>query len=226
MHIVHNEPGSGGEAESTRAYRHFFQKMISAHKFGLLGEVTIYPLPRGTRYTQAVDTHERTLMGTIQDLFFKPVLVFGCGNTLVGDDGFGPAVIDHLTGHYRLPPHVAAFDAGTGIRELLFDLALMPQKPQLIFIVDAVSDSPNTPGEIFEVDINLIPTIKVNDFSLHQFPSVNLLRELRDDGGVKIRVLAVQAGAIPDEVRPGLSDQVRAAVPRACEWLVRAIEEV
>jgi len=165
-------------------------------------------------------------MGTVQDLFDKPVLVFGCGNTLVGDDGFGPAVIDYLSAHYTLPSHAAAFDAGTGIRELLFDLALMPKKPRLIFIIDAVSDSPNAPGEIFEIDMNLIPAIKVNDFSLHQFPSVNLLRELREDAGVEIRVLAVQAKEIPEEVRPGLSDQVRAAVPRACEWLVRAIEEV
>lgn len=165
-------------------------------------------------------------MGTVQDLFDKPVLVFGCGNTLVGDDGFGPAVIDYLSAHYTLPSHAAAFDAGTGIRELLFDLALMPKKPRLIFIIDAVSDSPNAPGEIFEIDMNLIPAIKVNDFSLHQFPSVNLLRELREDAGVEIRVLAVQAKEIPEEVRPGLSDQVRAAIPRACEWLVRAIEEV
>lgn len=165
-------------------------------------------------------------MGTVQDLFDKPVLVFGCGNTLVGDDGFGPAVIDYLSAHYTLPSHAAAFDAGTGIRELLFDLALMPKKPRLIFIIDAVSDSPNAPGEIFEIDMNLIPAIKINDFSLHQFPSVNLLRELREDAGVEIRVLAVQVKEIPEEVRPGLSDQVRAAIPRACEWLVRAIEEV
>ncbi len=79
-----------------------------------------------------------TKMSTIQDLFTKPVLIFGCGNVLIGDDGFGPAVIDHLLANFDLPGGVAAFDVGTSARELLFDLVLMPDKPKVIFIVDAV----------------------------------------------------------------------------------------
>ncbi len=84
---------------------------------------------------------------------------------------------------------------------------------------------PPPAGEIFELDVDQIPSIKVNDFSLHQFPSVNLLRELQEGAGVKVRVLAVQVGKIPEEIGSGLSDPVRAAVPVACEWLLREIEE-
>lgn len=164
-------------------------------------------------------------MSSIQDLFTKPILVFGCGNVLIGDDGFGPAVIDHLSGNFDLPPHVAAMDVGTSIREILFDLLLMPERPRAMFIVDAVFESERQPGEIFELDIRSIPQKKVNDFSLHMFPSVNLLNDLQDGAGVKIRVLAVQAGKMPDEIEPGLSDPVKAAVPKACEWLLREIEE-
>lgn len=164
-------------------------------------------------------------MSSIQDLFTKPVLIFGCGNVLIGDDGFGPAVIDHLVENFNLPPHVAALDAGTSVRELLFDLALMSDRPRVIFIVDSVCDSLHRPGEIFEIDIRQIPAIKVNDFSLHQFPSVNLLHELQDGAGVRIRVLAVQVEKVPDRIEQGLSEQVEAAVPRACEWLLREIEE-
>ena len=162
-------------------------------------------------------------MGTTEDLFTKPILIFGCGNILVGDDGFGPAVIEHLLANFDLPSEVAALDAGTGIREILFDLVLMAKKPEVIFIVDAAFESGRRPGEIFEMDISRIEPEKVNDFSVHMFPSINLLNDLQEGAGVKIRVLAVQAEGMPDEIRQGLSDAVKAAVPEACQWLVRQI---
>jgi len=167
----------------------------------------------------------RNYTGTIQDLFTKPVLIFGCGNILIGDDGFGPAVIDHLLANFDLPPDVAAFDVGTRIREILFDLMLMADRPKVIFIVDAVFESGKRLGEIFEVEIAQIAPKKANDFSLHMFPSINLLNDLQNGAGVKIRVLAVQAEKMPDKIQQGLSDSVKAAVPGACEWLLRQIEE-
>jgi coenzyme F420 hydrogenase subunit delta len=164
-------------------------------------------------------------MTTLCDIFTKPVLIFGCGNTLLGDDGLGPAVIDHLLANHTLPGHVAALDAGTSIREILFDLMLMTKRPRCIFIVDTVFESENPAGKVFEIDLSEVPSIKVHDFSLHQFPSVNLLSALRDEGGVAVRVLAIQAGKIPETIAPGLSEAARAAVPRACEWLIRRIGE-
>jgi Ni,Fe-hydrogenase maturation factor len=50
---------------------------------------------------------------------------------------------------------------------------------------------------------------------------VNLLQELRDFAGIRVRVLAVQAARIPGAVQPGLSPEVRAAIPGACEWLLK-----
>jgi Ni,Fe-hydrogenase maturation factor len=55
---------------------------------------------------------------------------------------------------------------------------------------------------------------------MHQLPTSNLLRELRDLGGVQITVLACQTSAIPEEVRPGLSGPVAHAVRHAAEALV------
>jgi coenzyme F420 hydrogenase subunit delta len=163
------------------------------------------------------------MMGTIEDLFSKPVLIFGCGNILIGDDGFGPAVIDHLLANFDLPSEVAAFDAGTGVREMLFDLVLMAKRPEVIFIVDAAFEPGKRPGEIFEMDINRISPRKMNDFSPHMFPSINLLQDLQDRAGVRVRVLAVQAESVPEEIRQGLSGSVKAAVPEACQWLLRQI---
>ncbi len=164
-------------------------------------------------------------MSAFGDALNKPVVIFGCGNTLIGDDGFGPAVVGYLPGNYELPADVAVIDAGTSIREFLFDMVLMPGGPRLIFIVDTVLNSPYPAGEIFELDVDAISSEKVSDFSPHQFPSLNLLSELRQGAGVRIRVLAVQAGKMPEEVYEGLSAPVAAAVPKACEWLLGQIEE-
>lgn len=162
----------------------------------------------------------------IEELFSKPILIFGCGNVLFGDDGFGPQVIDYLQHHHTLPEHVLALDAGTSIRNLLFDLLLTPEKPSHIFIIDAVSQPDRPPGELFELPLHEVPDCKTNDFSLHQFPSVNLLQELRDTAFVDVRVLAVQAKTIPPRVQPGLSAEVEAAVPEACRWLLQHIKGI
>ena len=78
-----------------------------------------------------------------------------------------------------------------------------------------------TPGEIFEIDPAEIPVVKLDDFSMHQLPTSNLLRELQETCGVEVRVLACQTGPLPEEISQGLSKAVSGAVPQAAEWLVR-----
>jgi heterodisulfide reductase subunit A len=76
-------------------------------------------------------------------------------------------------------------------------------------------------GEIFPIDPAEIPAVKLDDFSLHQLPISNLLRELQETCGVEVRVLACQTGPLPEQISQGLSKAVSDAVPRAAEWLVR-----
>ena len=145
----------------------------------------------------------------------KPVLVLGCGNILFGDDGFGPAVIEHLKRNYKVPDNACVLDVGTGARQILFTLVLSEKKPESIIIVDAV-DFGRKPGEIFEIPLEEIPAIKTDDFSIHQVPSSNLLRELRDFCNVKVTILVCQVGHIPESVQPGLSEPVKKAIPGLC----------
>lgn len=145
----------------------------------------------------------------------KEKLVLGCGNTLFGDDGFGPEVIEYLKANFNIPPDIGVIDAGIGVREILFNLALSEKRPKLIIIVDAV-DLKRVPGEVFEIDINQIPEIKIDDFSMHQLPTSNLLRELQDYCGVEINIVSAQIEHIPEEISPGLSNAVRASIPKAC----------
>ena len=149
----------------------------------------------------------------------KPTLVLGCGNVLFGDDGFGCALVEYVHAHHRVPEDVCLLDAGTGVRNLLFTLCLSPARPGRLLIVDAL-DAGHPIGELFEIDPAAIPPIKLDDFSMHQIPTSNLLRELQEACGVEVRVLACQTSPLPNEISPGLSAPVQAALPHAADWLV------
>jgi coenzyme F420 hydrogenase subunit delta len=152
------------------------------------------------------------------------VVIFGCGNLLMGDDGFGPAVIEELHERYQLPERVSAIDAMTGIREYLFDYLLSEEgRPEHIIILDAVDFPDRSPGELFSIDSRSIPEKKIHDFSLHQFPTVNLLHELEEHTGIEVTILAAQVEYIPAEIEPGLSAAMKRAVAQAGEMITQTL---
>jgi coenzyme F420 hydrogenase subunit delta len=151
------------------------------------------------------------------------VVIFGCGNVLLGDDGFGPAVIEALQ-PLNLPEAVRLIDAGTGIREYLLDYLMLPSlRPELLIIVDAGYQQTGAPGEVLECKPTAIAAQKIHDFSLHQFPTVNLLRELQEETGIEVVLLIAQTAVIPDHIAPGLSLAMLAAVNNACHRIQRII---
>ncbi|MDD5642281.1 MAG: hydrogenase maturation protease [Syntrophales bacterium] len=147
-----------------------------------------------------------------RQIFGKSALVFGCGNILFGDDGFGPAVVNYLQENHPLPVDVMVMDVGTSIRDLLFDLMLSERKPQKIIIIDAVDFPDHQPGEVFEIPVDAIPPKKTADFSLHQFPTVNMLQELQEHTRVEIHIVVAQVKEVPEEVKPGLTPVVEGAI--------------
>lgn len=156
----------------------------------------------------------------LPDFCRKPTVILGCGNVLFGDDGFGCALVDYVEQHSDVPDSVCLLDAGTGVRKLLFTMCLSEVRPQRLLLLDAFDDGREV-GEIFAVDPSQIPAVKLDDFSLHQIPTSNLLRELEEQCGVEVRVLACQTGTLPDHIEPGLSPPVQQALPRAAEWLMQ-----
>ena len=151
------------------------------------------------------------------------ILILGCGNILFGDDGFGSSVAERLQ-NCTLPKNVSVIDAGTGVREILFDLVISEKRPRKIIVIDAI-DANKRPGEIFRIDLEEIPKNKVDDFSIHGMPTSNLLRELRDDCGVEVIVIVGQVAHIPDMVKPGLSDALSRSVPVAVEGVLKLCGE-
>jgi coenzyme F420 hydrogenase subunit delta len=150
----------------------------------------------------------------------KEILIAGCGNKLFGDDGFGPEVVEYLLSHYDIPDNICLLDVGTGIRKILFTISLGEPRPKVIVIIDAV-DKGRKPGEIFEITLNEIPKEKIDDFSMHQVPSSNLLKELQDNCSVKVRVMACQIKTIPETMQSGLSRPVKKAVTLMAKRIVK-----
>ena len=143
-------------------------------------------------------------------------LVLGCGNELFGDDGFGPEVARLLLRMPDLPADLCVVDAGTAVRTVLFDVLLGPVRPRQVVVVDAV-DMGRSPGDVWCIDADDLPMVKMDDFSMHQLPTSNMLRELNELAGVDVICVVGQVSGFPEQVDPVLSDVVRQAVDRAAE---------
>lgn len=155
------------------------------------------------------------------DDIYRDVLVLGCGNILFGDDGFGPSVAENLKNCAELPENVSVINAGTSVREILFDLILSPQRPKKIIVIDAV-DIKRKPGEVFNLNVDELPLNKIDDFTLHEMPTSNLLKELKEFCNVDVIVIAAQVGQMPEAVSPGLSAVLMESVAVAAEEVLKS----
>ncbi len=148
-------------------------------------------------------------------------MILGCGNILLGDDGFGPAVIARLH-EIGVPEAVQAIDVGTSIREQLLDYLLDPRlRPQLLVVVDAAYQGGLAPGTLWSCHPRELSAGKVHDFSLHQFPTVNLLSELAVETGMQVVLVLAQAATLPETIAPGLSPAMARAVEQACQLILQ-----
>jgi coenzyme F420 hydrogenase subunit delta len=156
-------------------------------------------------------------MSIIKEIQTARILILGCGNTLLGDDGFGPAVIEVLEKSYDLPQDVYAEDVGTSIGEVLFDIGHSEKRPAHIVLVDTINKEGRDYGEVFEVDINDLSEKKMANYSLHQSPTTNLLLEIQKLCGVKFTVIAAQMSEIPEQLTMHLSERMKKAVSVAAQ---------
>jgi coenzyme F420 hydrogenase subunit delta len=155
------------------------------------------------------------------DVMYQEIVVFGCGNILFGDDGFGPCVAEYLKDCVELPENVSVINAGTSVRGILFDLVLSPQRPKKIIVIDAV-DTKRKPGEVFNLNVDEFPLNKIDDFTLHEMPTSNLLKELKEFCNVDVIIIAAQVEQIPEAVSPGLSDVLMQSVAVAAEEVLKS----
>ena len=157
----------------------------------------------------------------IPDLYRADTLVMGCGNRLLGDDGFGLEVISYLRDQCRIPEDVMLLDAGMGISRLLFDIALSPRKPRQLIVVDTMRRG-LPPGTISALSLDSIEN-GTHAASAHSEPTSQLLKELRELGEMEVVMLVAEPEFMPKEVSPGLSPIMQKAVLKSSELIVQSL---
>lgn len=143
------------------------------------------------------------------------VLVAGVGNVLRGDDGFGPAVTQHLD---HLPAGVTVVETGIGGVALLQEL--MGVQYDGLVVIDAV-DRGEAPGTVFLITPEVLDAVHVADVHLANPDRVLSMAKTIGVLPDRLRIVGCQPAEI-DELTEVLSEPVARAVPLA----VSKIEEI
>jgi coenzyme F420 hydrogenase subunit delta len=147
----------------------------------------------------------------LPDHLRKRVVVLGVGNSLLGDDGFGPATVQFMLKSMEVPGDVCVLDAGTAVMPILLDILLSDVGPKRLIILDT-ADLGKKPGELVRMSVKQLPQTRGNIFSFHTFSARMVLQELENRKCMEVIILACQAEEISPEIREGLSEPVKDAV--------------
>jgi len=137
------------------------------------------------------------------------VLIFGAGNLILSDEGFGVHFVNYMEEHYHLPENVELYDGGT--------LGIMVthkfEEADKVFLVDIV-DAPGEPGEIRRYNKEDIMLSKLPvKMSPHQIGIQEMLfiSELRGAAPTDVTFY----GIIPSSLEPGneLSPALQKGLP-------------
>ena len=149
------------------------------------------------------------------------ILIFGAGNLILSDEGFGVHFVNYLEERYLVPENVELYDGGT--------LGIMVthkfEEADKVFLVDIV-DAPGEPGTIHrytrdEIMLNRIPV----KLSPHQIGIQEMLyiSELR---GACPQDLTFY-GIVPASLEPGneLSPAVKAGLAEVMRLVAEELRE-
>lgn len=134
------------------------------------------------------------------------VLILGVGNSLRGDDGFGPTVVKELKSEI-IDPQIEILDVGTSLSLVLWPYLWDEDLPEKIIIIDAIEDGKTG---LKEYDISVIPPSFFLQSS-HLFPPRELLESLIKKG-VEIIILGCSIKAIPNIIDDKLSEETKICV--------------
>jgi hydrogenase maturation protease len=147
------------------------------------------------------------------------ILIFGAGNLLFTDEGFGVHFIRYLQSHYSFPPEVELYDGGT----LGIMVSHMLEQAEQVFLIDVI-EAEGAPGTVFRYDkddfmLNRIPV----KMSPHQIgiQEVLTISELRGRCPEKITLF----GIIPEsyETSDRLSPALEERIPQLAEMLLNEL---
>jgi len=166
--------------------------------------------PTGIRFRDSADALAEALGRSLP----RPAAVVGVGNPLVGDDGFGPAVVAAL----EPSPMLFPFDV-RGVPESFLGPIVASGCPGVLFVDAADLDA--EPGRLALVEADRLAEIDVSTHVVSLALMAEAVRRLASDEragrGVRCLLLAVQPESLSGPDR--LSPPVAAAVARAAEAL-------
>ena len=155
----------------------------------------------------------------------KKILIAGVGNKLMGDDGFGPAVIERLSS-LQLPENVEARDFGTSGLTLAIELG----RYDSVIFLDAVKRGCK-PGamHIVELDAEEISGAEVSEitkFTPHEIRLESLLSLAKAIGTLPERITIIGCEPRNLDLQLELSQEVRGAVGRAVRMALERMGEM
>ncbi|RII26916.1 MAG: hypothetical protein CXR30_15950 [Geobacter sp.] len=143
-------------------------------------------------------------------------LIFGAGNLLLSDEGFGVHFIKYMQENYLFPEEVELYDGGT----LGIMVTHMLEDADRVYLVDVI-DAPGEPGDIYryEKDDFMLGRLPVK-MSPHQIgiQEVLTLSDIRDRCPSQVSLF----GAIPASYDAGveLSPMLAGKLPGLAELVV------
>jgi hydrogenase maturation protease len=159
----------------------------------------------------------------MNDAQLKPILVLGLGNVLLGDDGFGPALLEEIVA--RSGESSSSVDFVDGGTQGLALLGLIADRRALV-ILDAL-DTGEAPGTVSVLTGRTeISGPKECGCSAHECNAVELLSAAALLGDLPERLYVV--GVQPESVRThlGLSAAVRQSMDLAFEKTQQIVDQL
>jgi hydrogenase maturation protease len=145
------------------------------------------------------------------------VLIYGAGNLILSDEGFGVHFVRHLEKFYEIPENVELYDGGT----LGIMVHFKFEEADKVILVDVV-DTAGEPGDIFRYDREEIMLKKIPvKMSPHQIglQEMLLLSEMRDAPQSDLTFYGIVAGSLD----PG--DQLSAPLQQGLEKVAGLVVE-
>ncbi|MGH3633373.1 hydrogenase maturation protease [Mycobacterium sp.] len=147
------------------------------------------------------------------------ILIAGIGNIFLGDDGFGPEVLCHVSQRVTESDGLRATDYGIGGMHLAYDLL---EDWDALVLVDAVPNR-GSPGTVHVFEADHGSPDSPAGLDAHGMDPATVFASLRALGGAPPRTIVVGCEVADIGDRIGLSDAVRAVVPEAVSAVESAV---
>jgi hydrogenase maturation protease len=144
------------------------------------------------------------------------ILIYGAGNLILSDEGFGVHFVRHLEQFYEIPPNVELYDGGT----LGIMVSFKFEEADKVILVDVV-DTAGEPGDVFRYDREEIMLKRIPvKMSPHQIglQEMLLISEMRDVPQPELSFY----GIIPESLEPGntLTPALQAGLEKVASLVV------